>query len=140
LKQVTKCLRRRLAWCNKTGERYDSSLEQYSPWPRALCDCNSIPNKGSKSNWTAKLRQRYTKEFLEDLHITPDVAVVDAMFILNTNPRRQAKTIGGYGDQLCERYITPYFRRGAAEVHLVFDCPNSTVKQQSIQREIRTAP
>ena len=30
MKQVTKCFRRRLAWCNATGQRHDPSIEQYS--------------------------------------------------------------------------------------------------------------
>ncbi len=30
LKQVNKCLRQRLAWCNRTGQTYDTTKEQYS--------------------------------------------------------------------------------------------------------------
>lgn len=36
LKQVMKCLQQRLAWCNRTGQSYDASIEQYSPFPRAI--------------------------------------------------------------------------------------------------------
>ena len=59
-KRVTKCLRRRLAWCNSTGRSYDSSQEQYSLLPRALADCDGNPNKGSKATWTKKLSDRYS--------------------------------------------------------------------------------
>ena len=36
VKQVTKCLRQRLAWRNWTGQTYDPSAEQYSAYPRAI--------------------------------------------------------------------------------------------------------
>ena len=36
--QVSKCLRRCLAFCNCTSQSYDSSQEQYSLYPRALAD------------------------------------------------------------------------------------------------------
>lgn len=97
-KQVTKCLRRRLAWCNATGQRYDPGLEQYSVYPRALSDCKGNPSKGVKSTWTAKLREYYPSAFGERRSWTPDTVVIDAMFLLNTTPRRQSKTIGSYAD------------------------------------------
>ena len=53
-KRVEKCLRRRLSWCNKAGNSYETGLEQYSIYPRAIADCN----KGSKANWTHKLIKR----------------------------------------------------------------------------------
>ena len=40
IKQVTKCLRQRLSWCNRTGQTYDPNLEQYSIFPRAIADEN----------------------------------------------------------------------------------------------------
>ena len=46
-RQVIKCLRRRLAWCNHTKSTYDSSEEQYSVLPRALADENG--------NWKLRL-------------------------------------------------------------------------------------
>ena len=57
LKQVTKCLSQRLAWCNRTGQTYDPSTEQYSTLPRAICDENGTPRKGSKAAWTDKLEK-----------------------------------------------------------------------------------
>ena len=59
LKDVTKYLRRRLEWCRQTGQVYDPE-EQYSIYPRALCDSRGIPHTGTKSVWLAKLASRYT--------------------------------------------------------------------------------
>ena len=55
-KQVIKCLRRRLAWCNETGQSYNPAQEQYSVYPWALADCDRNPHGGVKSTWTDKLR------------------------------------------------------------------------------------
>ena len=54
-KQVIKCLRRRLAWCNQSNVKYDTSEEQYSILPRAIADEDGNPHKANKSNWTDKL-------------------------------------------------------------------------------------
>ena len=56
-KQILMCLRKRLAWCNRTGMSYDSSKEQYSLYPRALADENGMPHKSAKSTWTDKLKK-----------------------------------------------------------------------------------
>ena len=48
-KQVTQCLRRRLAWCNATGWLYNPAHEQYSVYPRAISDCDGNPHGGVKS-------------------------------------------------------------------------------------------
>ena len=58
-REVNKCIRRRLDWCNQTGKGYDISIEQYTLLPRALADVNGIPHKGNKSNWTKKLQNQY---------------------------------------------------------------------------------
>ena len=47
-RQVTKCLRQRLTWCNRTGQVYDTTSEQYSVYPRAICDEHGAPVKGDK--------------------------------------------------------------------------------------------
>lgn len=59
LKQVNKCLRARLSWCNRTGKKYDPKKEQYSVYPRAFADENGHPVKSSKSIWKDQLRKRY---------------------------------------------------------------------------------
>ena len=58
-KLVAKCLRRRLAWCNRTNLPFDMSLEQYSIYPRALADEYGNPHKASKCTWTDKIACRY---------------------------------------------------------------------------------
>ena len=58
-KQAIKCPRQRLAWCNRTQQRYDPNKEQYSLYPRALCDESGIQHKGVKI-WTDKIRKRYS--------------------------------------------------------------------------------
>ena len=94
-KRITKCLRRRLAWCNSTGRSYDLSQEQYSLLPRALADCDGNPNKGSKAAWTKKLSDRYssvpvlTEQLPEGW--TPDAVMVDAMFTINTTPLKHTQ-------------------------------------------------
>ncbi len=59
-KVLNKCLRKRLAWCAKTSQSYNTSAEQYTVLPRALCDSEGFPNKGNKKNWTDKLHKRYS--------------------------------------------------------------------------------
>ena len=58
-KQVIKCLRRRLQWCNANKVSFNTGKEQYSVLPRALADEDGFPHKSNKSHWTDKLQQRY---------------------------------------------------------------------------------
>ncbi len=60
LKQVTKCLQQRLTWCNRTGQTYNSTLEQYSLYPRAIADEQGFPIKGVKSVWKEKIGKHYS--------------------------------------------------------------------------------
>ena len=70
--------------------------------PRALADENGSPHKASKSTWTEKIKNRYksaqpnviTHCLPEGWH--PEVAILDAMFLINTRPLRQTKTIADY--------------------------------------------
>uniref|UniRef100_A0A1X7VAM9 Uncharacterized protein n=1 Tax=Amphimedon queenslandica TaxID=400682 RepID=A0A1X7VAM9_AMPQE len=57
--RVIKCLQRRLARCNHTGQALQSEHEQYSFLPRALADENGIPHKSPESHQTGKLQTRY---------------------------------------------------------------------------------
>ena len=86
-RETNKCLRRRLAWCNQTGQQYDESEEQYSMLPRALAEADGSLHKGSKVKWTEKLRSRYAVQgstpFSTLLSWTPQAAIVDAMFTIN---------------------------------------------------------
>ena len=47
-KQTVKCLRQSLAWCNRTGQSYNVTNEQYSIYPRALYDGTGNPQRGTK--------------------------------------------------------------------------------------------
>ena len=126
-RDINKYLRKRLAWCNETGQTYDESKEQYSLLPRALADINGNPHKGNTSNWTEKLHARYnltdSTPFSTDLSFVPEVAIIDAMFCINVNPLQQHKTLEQYGNLILRRFVIPYYQQGTQEVHLVFDHP-----------------
>jgi hypothetical protein len=95
--KVIKCLQRRLAWCNKTGNSFSPEKEQYSLYPRALADENGLPHKSAKSQWTEKLQKRYDKTlpavFSNQLLIEwlPQTVIIDAMFVINTKPLRNTQ-------------------------------------------------
>lgn len=125
---TNKYLRRRLAWCNQTGQRYDESKEQYSILTRSLAEIDGSPRKGNKSKWKEKLEACYhdasdispcqsTPEWI------PEVAIIVAMFIYNTNPLRQHKTLEQYADFLFRQYAVPHLHLGTNEAHFVFDYP-----------------
>lgn len=126
-RETIKCMRKRLAWCNQTGEKFDESEEQYSVLPRSLANFDCSPQKGSKSKWTDKLKGRYKaieNPFLSKLDWVPEVVIIDAMFLINTTPLRQHKTLEHYSDLLFRQYAVPHYVNGTIEVHLVFDCPS----------------
>ena len=126
-RNTIKYLRRRLAWCNQTGQRYDEGEEQYSMLPRALAEIDGSPHKGNKSKWTDKLQARYSDSdstpFMSAPEWIPEVAVIDAMFAINTNPLRQHKTLEQYAYLLFRQFVIPHYQHGTNEVHLVFDHP-----------------
>lgn len=49
MKQIQKCMRRKIAYANKTGTCVDVMGELYIKLPRALCDTDDMPTKGQKS-------------------------------------------------------------------------------------------
>ena len=124
-RDTTKYLRKRLAWCNQTGQKFDESKEQYSILPRSLADVNGIPHKGNKSKWTEKLSTRYEgmSAFLTVLEWVPEVTIIDAMFMINTNPLRQQKTLSHYAEFLFKQNALPHYNYGTKHVHFVFDHP-----------------
>ena len=89
-KQVIKCLRRRLQWCNENRVSFNSGEEQYSILPRALADEDGYPNKSNKSHWTEKLHHRYQSAqpsvIVSSLPWLPQAVIIDAMFMLYTKP------------------------------------------------------
>lgn len=94
--------------------------------PRALAEVDGTPHKGNKSNWTDKLKGRYTSAppFKSSLEWLPEVVIIDAMFILNTTPLRQHETLDKYAVFLFKQFAMPHFSRGTKEVHFVFDYPS----------------
>lgn len=113
MKQVTTCLRQRLAWCNRTGQTYDPTKEQYSMYPRAIADEMGYPVKGSKSIWKDKLKKRYPGQVV--LHTLPsqwkpDAVILDAMFFLNCKPLHNIGTIAEYTTFLFNRFLLPHYK------------------------------
>ena len=146
-KQVITCLRQRLAWVSQKNQPYTKSQEQYSELPRALCDEDGNPHKGNKSTWTQKLSIRYQKAdppvFTATLPVTPQAVIIDAMFTINTKPLRLSKTFSDYACFLFEQFVTPHFRAGAREVHLIFDKPSRgsfNPKQYEQKRQYKENP
>jgi len=90
--------------------------------PRALADKDGNPHKPSKSSWTDKLEIRYQSAepciFMKSLPWVPQVAIIDAMFIVNTWPLRRTKTIAEYAHLLFDRFALEHFKGGVKEVHL----------------------
>ena len=128
-KQVITCLRRRLAWLSHHNEQpCDTFEEQYSELPRALSDEDGNPHKGSKSTWTDKLASRYLTAdppvFTSLSPFTPQVVIIDAMFIINTRPLRRTKTFSEYAHFLFNQFIAQHFKEGTLEVHVIFDKAN----------------
>ena len=53
---------------------------------------------------------------------------MEGMFLINITPWSAHKCIGDYADFLLRQHILCYFRKGAAEVHLLFDDPECQVQ------------
>ena len=84
-KHVIQCLRRKLAWC-KHNTHSDNI------YPRALADEHGFPHKGNKSTWADKLQSQYrTTDPTVFFNWTPDVMLIDAMFLINVRPLRRTK-------------------------------------------------
>ena len=129
-KQVTTCLRRRLAWCSRTGKSINIGQEQYSIYPRALSDCDGNPHTGSKSIWTTKYASRYNNDscvLAENLPVNwiPDAVLIDGMFLINTNPLHQTENLSHYSYLLFNHFMKQYFQKGSKTIHLLFDNPNT---------------
>lgn len=123
-RDTNKYLRKRLAWCNRTGQTFDESQEQYSLLPRSLAEADGTLHKGVKSKWTDKLQARYEKiSFISTLEWVPEVVIIDAMFIINTNPLRQHTTLLHYSEFLFKQYAVPHFACVCNQVHLSLTIP-----------------
>ncbi len=99
--------------------------EQYSLYPRALCDENGLPLKGSKSLWKDKLRKRYSKpqvvfETLPNGWI-PQAVIIDGMFLINCKPLRSTATLKEYAKYIFNSFLLPHYQADVQEIHLLFD-------------------
>ena len=124
-KQIIKCLRQHLVWCQQNGKDYDCSNEQYSLLPRAIANEDGHPHKANKSHWTNKLQSRYQSAepsvFVNSLPWVPQAVIVDAMFIINTTPLRRTTTMTDYTKLLFRQFASEHYKAGTTEVHFIFD-------------------
>lgn len=119
-KRIEKCLRRRLTWCNQSGNCYEAGFEQYSIYPRAMADSEGKPHKGCKSKWTEALLKRYP-ELVTYIPPGPyEAIVVDISILLHVTPTK-GQTIASYSKMIMQRYIMPHCDDDTIEIHLVFD-------------------
>ena len=125
--RVQKCIRRKIAFANKTGRVPDVIGEQYIEQPRAICDEYSLPIKGQKSSVTKFYESRYKESNLitnkMNSEWVPDSVIIEGMFIINTKPLTSHKTMASYGSFLIRRFILPHYLRGSTQVHVLFDNP-----------------
>ena len=126
-KHLIKCLHCQLTWCKHSNLQYDTLNGQFSVLPRAIANEDGYPHKASKSKWTGKLTSRYISAdppvFTSYLPLSPQVVIIDAMFIINTRPLRQTKTILHYTKLLCNQSVLSHYKAYVDEVHLIFDKP-----------------
>ena len=126
MQRVQKCIRRKISHANRSKTSVDTVAEQYIELPRALCDTNGVLNKGQKSVATKFYETRYNSEqdiFTSTLPWCPDTVIMEGMFLINTTPLHSHKTMAHYATFLMKRFIINHFRKGVAEVHLLFDNP-----------------
>jgi hypothetical protein len=125
--RVQKCIRRKIAYANKTGRMPNVIGEQYIEQPRAICTENSLPVKGQKSTVTKFYESRYKESNLITHTLSsewvPDSVIVEGMFIINTKPLTSHRTMENYGAFLIRRFILPHFLKGSTQVHVLFDNP-----------------
>ena len=143
LEKVTKCLHRRLKWHQQTGQPLQNLAEQYIPYPLAISDNKGTPLKGQKSNATKYLENRYNSSeipvILNNIPSgwTPQCAIIEGMFIINTSPLGTHKTYGEYALFLFRRFVLLYFNRGCREVHVIFDNPERLELPKTFERDRR---
>lgn len=93
--------------------------------PRAISDPHGNPNKGQKSYATKWLSKRYTDLISNSLPNgwTPEVVVLEGMFLINTSPLCTHQSMKDYSQFLLRRFVLPRLVSGSFEVHIVFDNP-----------------
>ena len=128
-KLVQKCLHKKMKWSHQTGKPVERVSEQYIPLPLALANSDGSSRKGQKSYATKAIETRYKKSsppvILNSLPTAwvPDCCLLEGMFMLNTTPLGTHRTFADYSQFLIKRSIIPQFRKGANQVHVIFDNP-----------------
>ena len=141
--RVQKCIRRKIAFANKTGTMPDVIGEQYIEQPRALCNENSVPLNGQKSSVTKFYQSRYKGSTLitrtQNSEWVPDSVIIEGMFIINTKPLTSHKTMAiklwGIFDP--EVHLTSFFWRGSTQVHVLFDNPGQLEENPKVFEQAR---
>ena len=142
-KLVTKCLHRRLKWYQQTGQPVQTLAEQYIQFPLAISDNKGNPIKGQKSYATKFLGKKYKNSACPIIlnntppGWTPQCAVLEGMFIINTSPLGTHKTYGEYASFLLRRFLMSQFNRGCKEVHVLFDNPERLKLPKIFERDRR---
>lgn len=135
--RVQKCMRRKIAFANKTGRMPDVIGEQYI----GQYVTNTMPMKGQKSTITKFYESRYKESNLITHTLNsewvPDSVIIEGMCTINTKPLSSHKTMENYGAFLIRRFILPHFLRGSTEVHVLFDNPGQLVENPKVFEQTR---
>lgn len=124
-KIVSKCVRRSLAWNTRVDKDNQQLGGQYLELPRAISDPYGKTHTGVKSYATKWLEKRYEKLVSSTLPSgwTPDVVLLEGMFLIQTSPLSTHHSMKEYSSFLLKRFALPHFVRGSMEVHILFDNP-----------------
>ena len=106
----------------------DAIGQQFSLLPAALVDSEGLPRKGQKVKARDVLSKRYQGILSTTMPSTfsgtrsDTVAVIDAMFTLQSAPLAHHKVFADYVNFLVTRWVLPMYNI-ADHVHLIFDDP-----------------
>jgi hypothetical protein len=119
-----------------------SKVGQLIELPRAIAQENKLPVKGQKSSATKFLAKRYKdKKVVIEGNIppvSPDVVILEGMFMINTKPRKTCRTFGAYAEVLLKRWIIKWLSKGTSQIHIVFDDPDrNQLNPKEIERSRR---
>ena len=92
---IVSAMRKKMSFSRRTGQPIRNLEEQLIELPLALCDSNGIANKGQKSYATKHYEARYSTAFppvfASNIPWTPEVIIMEGMFLINVNPLNQHK-------------------------------------------------
>ena len=125
-KTLVKCLRKRIVNSVKRGEKI-TELEQFSEFPRALCDYSGNPVKGSKRLVTKLIQKRYPTSFSNTLPEgwKPEKVILEGMYMIYTSPLpTQHKTFYDYDVFLVQKRLLFHISSPATkEINVLFNHP-----------------